>query len=306
MMGKRVTLFVRDGAEIERHRPADHAPVANYLQQLNTLILARHLTLLMIEAQKHRGASMAVLAGNREFMPRVKQSQQVIQRYLSVIDQLNRNGGELIEEDKWQSVKHDWLALIDHWQTDPVMTNFEFHNHFIDNMVRLIWELVGSARLSQAGESAGAGSEGMSGMVLNITLKLMPELLENIARVRGLATHVCSLGHSDVEFDSRFVTLIHSLNMNKEKMRIVSKALQHDTLCAVPSLPEILLHDHKLDQLQQTVSTKITGAGVIELNSKELFDFASDIIDAYSQVIHDGITFFRRRIEHRFGKADPY
>ena len=74
-------------------------------------------------------------------------------------------------------------------------------------------------------------------------------------------------------------------------------------LKAVPSLPEILLQDHKLDQLQQTVSTKIRGCPSIHINSEELFDFASEIIDTYSQVIHDGITFFRRRIEHELGRV---
>jgi len=231
-------------------------------------------------------------------LPRVKQSQKVIWRYLAVIEQLNQNSGGLISDEKLQSINHDWQVLIEHWQTDPVMTNFEFHNHFIDSMVKLVWEQVGSARLVQ-----GSKADGVSRMVLNITLKLMPELLENIARLRGLATHVCSLGHSDVDFDGRFISLISALNMNKEKMRIVCKALQHDTLRAVPSLPEILLHDHKLDQLQQTVSSTIVGSGSIELNSKDLFDFASDIIDTYSQVIHDGITFFRRKIERELGTA---
>jgi hypothetical protein len=294
-----VNLPNRDESSIKHETHAEtHVPVANYLQQLNTLILARHLTLLIIETQRHRGASMAVLAGNREFLPRVKQSQKVIWRYLAVIEQLNQNSGGLISDEKLQSINHDWQVLIEHWQTDPVMTNFEFHNHFIDSMVKLAWEQVGSARLIQGGEA-----EGVSRMVLNITLKLMPELLENIARLRGLATHVCSLGHSDVDFDGRFISLISSLNMNKEKMRIVCKALQHDTLRAVPSLPEILLHDHKLDQLQQMVSSTIIGSDSIELNSKDLFDFASDIIDTYSQVIHDGITFFRRKIERELGTA---
>ncbi|ALP53793.1 hypothetical protein Tel_11985 [Candidatus Tenderia electrophaga] len=302
-MSKPASLAIGEAATSAAGALADPAAAAaRYLQQLNTLILARHVTLLMIEAQKHRGASLAVLAGNREFMPRVVQSQQVIRRYLAVIDHLNRHSGKLIADAHMRTLKRDWLALIEHWQTDPAMTNFEFHNHFIDSMIKHIWQLVGDARLARARvESGGAAMPGMSKLVLNITLKLMPELLENIARLRGLATHVCSLGHSDTEFDSRFVSLIHALNMNKEKMRIVCRALQHDTLRAVPSLPEILLHDHKLDQLQQTVTRNISGAASIQLNSKELFDFASDIIDSYSQVIHDGISFFRRRIERELG-----
>ncbi len=300
-MSKGPNLSAAGAMDVGRARDTDtHAPVASYLRQLNTLILARHLTLLMIEAQKHRGASMAVLAGNREFESRVNQSQRLIQRYLDVIQQLNQQAGGLIPEEKWQGINRDWQALIEHWHTDPAMINFEFHNRFIDRLLKLVWELVDQARLVEAGRP----SEGMAHMVLSVTLKLMPELLENIARVRGLATHVCSLGHSDMEFDSRFVSLMHSLNMNKEKMRIISRGLRHDILRAVPSLPEILLHDHKLDQLQHTVGSRITGADRIRLNSEELFDFASDVIDTYSQVIHDGITFFRRRLERELGVSN--
>ena len=296
-MTKSVILPVQDELSIKRRQIDDPAPVVNYLNQLNTLILTRHVILLMIEVQKHRGASMAVLAGNREFAARVSQSQRIIHRYLEIIQQLNQQAGMLISEDRWQSINHDWQALIEHWQTDPVMTNFEFHNHFIDSMVKLIWEQVCNAHLVAAAKP----SEGTSRMLLTITLKLMPELLENIARVRGLATHVCSLGRSDAEFDSRFISLLHALNINKEKMRTISKTLQHNTLRAVPSLPEILLHDHKLDQLQQTVGSKIIGVDGIELSGKELFRFASEVIESYAQVIHDGITYFRSRAERQLG-----
>lgn len=296
-----MSLSAAEATDVGRVQDTDtHAPVASYLRQLNTLILVRHLTLLMIEAQKHRGASMAVLAGNRGFESRVNQSQRLIRRYLDVIQQLNQQAGGLIPEGEWQSINREWQALIEHWRTDPAMTNFEFHNHFIDRLLKLVWKLVDQARLVEAGRP----SEGMAHMVLSVALELMPELLENIARVRGLATHVCSLGHSDIEFDSRFVSLMHSLNMNKEKMRIISRTLRQDILRAVPSLPEILLHDHKLDQLQHIVGSRITGADRIRLNSEELFDFASDVIDTYSQVIHDGITFFRRRLERELGVSN--
>lgn len=280
-----------------------NAPVAEYLQQLNTLMLVRHVTLLMIEVQKHRGASMVVLAGNQEFANRVEHSQRVILSYIEIIQQLNLQAGEPIAREKWQSVTHDWQALIAHWQHDPVMANFEFHNHLIDLMVKLIWELISQCHFSGNARSESTEGEGMSQVLLTITLKLMPGLLENMARVRGLAAHVCSLGASSPEFDSRFVALLHDLSMTKEKMRAISRGLQHDTLRAVPSLPEILLHDHKLDHLKQIVSTRIIAATHITVESEELFDFASDVINTYAQVIHDGITYFRRGIVHQLQLA---
>ena len=270
-MNKIVNLSL-DDVGVKHDHPDGHAPVAEYLQHLNTLMLVRHVALLMIEVQKHRGASMAVLAGNQEFATRVEHSQCVIQRYIEVIQQLNLQAGQPIARDKWQSIKHDWQALIAHWQNDPVMANFEFHNHLIDCMVKLIWELISQCRFSCDAQSDSSVADEMSQVLLTITLKLMPELLENMARVRGLAAHVCSLGASSAEFDSRFVALLHDLNMNKEKMRVISRALQHDTLRAVPSLAEILLHDHKLDHLKQMVSTKIIGAADITVRSEELFD----------------------------------
>ncbi len=294
-MNKIVNLQLDEIGSQQLHQPDNHAPIAEYLQHLNSLMLVRHVALLMLEMQKHRGASMAVLAGNQAFVSRVDQSQSVIHRYIEIIQQLNQQTGQLISRDKWNSIKHDWQALIAHWQNDPVIANFEFHNHLIDRMVKLIWELSSHYRYS----SDDLAVEETPQIVLTITLKLMPELLENIARARGLATHVCSLGTSNAEFDSRFVSLLHDLNMNKEKMRVISRTLQRDTLRAVPSLPEILLHDHKLDHLKQMVSTKIIGATDITLKSDELFDFASDVINTYSQVIHDGISFFRSRIEQQ-------
>jgi len=281
-----------------------------YLKQLNLLTIIRHLSLLFMETQKHRGTSMAVLEGDLEFEPQVMHEQAVIQRLIYVIAYINRQSGESVFVEKWQGIEKDWESLVQNWRNDTVIANFEFHNHIIDSMVKLIWDLAGEAGYfsSLLRSKAIPGSDAVKAdllyseknqvLLIQIALKLMPEMLENIAKLRGLATRASVRGYCDSEAHSRFSCLLQSLNLNKERLRVTSRSLQHEALRAVPSLPSILLHEHRLDKLQTLIQNKVMVNGEISLKGLEIFGYATNIIDVYSQIIRDAVSTFQQRIEY--------
>lgn len=307
------TTIAKKEIEINAMTPAlavaDESPT-RYLQQLNLLTMTRHLSMLLMEAQKHRGTSMAVLEGDSAFEPQVLHEHSIIQRLIDVLSHLNKNHCRANLQKKWQDIEKDWQSLIHNWRNDTVIANFEFHSHIIESMVKLIWELAGEADYfslvyEQSAVAAGGDlksalfySEKNHELLIQISLKLIPEMLENIAKLRGLATHASVRGYCDGVTQSHFSYLLQSLNLNKEKLRLVSRSLQHDALRAVPSLPSILLHEHKLDQLQLMIQNKIMNNEEISVKGLYIFNFATEIIDVYSQIIRDAITAFQRRLEY--------
>ena len=282
----------------------------HYLQQLNLLTVIRHLSMLLMEAQKHRGTSMAVLEGDLEFEPQVLHEQYIMQRLIEVVNHFNQNYCPTVLADKWQNVEQGWQSLIHNWRNDTVIANFEFHSHIIESMVKLIWDLAGEAGYFSSvpdnnsitgygdTESTLIYSEKNHEHLIQISLKLMPEMLENIAKLRGLATHASVRGYCDGVTQSHFSYLLQSLNLNKEKLRLVTRSLQPDALRAVPSLPSILLYEHRLDQLQLLIQNKIMNNEEISLKGVYIFNFATEIIDVYSQIIRDAISAFQHRLEY--------
>lgn len=281
--------------------------VPNYLAQLNSLIIIRHLSHLLIETQKHRGASMAVLEGNEGFGDKVLEEQEVVARLIEVISSLDEQSSGLLTVESWAAVRRDWLELTEHWRDDTVIANFEFHSHFIERVIALIWDLVKQAtyfatpgiRNSHSNETDPAlcYSERNHHVLIKIAFHLMPGMLENVAKLRGLATHACVRGSCDLDTQSRFNHLQQMLNLNKETLRKESSALQHEALRAIPSLPSILLHEHKLVKLQSLINDEIVISDHISMESLDMFDFATEIIAIYSQIIRDAVIAFQRRIE---------
>lgn len=289
-------------------RKERNTPVPRYLNQFNILTIVRHLSLLLMEAQKHRGSGMAVLEGNSDFEPHVLRRQVVIQRLFDVINLIDRQCGHVLLTDQWKDIERDWQVLIQNWRNDSVITNFGFHSHIIDRLVKLIWDVTVSADYFSApiGNRNGESSESEVAWLyseqnhrdlVQITLHLMPELLENIAKLRGLATHASARGYCDSESRTRIGYFLQSLNLNSERLRVASRALQHEALRAVPALPAILLHEHKIVQLKQLIEQKVMIDGKISIKSVDVFNFVTEIIETYSRIIRDGINAFQRRIE---------
>lgn len=295
---------------INKKSPAsEQHTVGLYLRQLNSLGLIRQLSLLLMEAQKHRGISMAVLEGDVGFESSMQHEQAVIQRLMNVITQLNQQSDFVIEEDQWQLMNTDWQSLTDNWRNDTAMTNFEFHSSFIESIVNMIWTLCEKSVYfvslypgkqtdrSKHVDSLFLYSENNHHALVKISLSLMPALLEVIAKLRGLATHISVRGHCDAQARARFSPLLQALNINKEHLREASKSLQHDALRAVPALPSMLLYEHRLDQLQKLITNEIMIDGEIGIDGHDVFDFATGIIDDYSKIVSDAISAFQRRIE---------
>lgn len=279
--------------------------VEGYLAQLNSLLIIRHLNLLLIAAQKHRGATLASLDGGIDFAAKVPVLQQQIASYLSILERLNIQGGELISPADLAEIHREWEGLVCHLDESPVIASFELHSHFMDKLIKLIWRLAMRCQLfarkasSEHWQETDDYNERDHRALVQITMKLLPELIETIAKIRGLATHAAVCGVCDKPHQVRFSYLFQQLNSQNEALRKFSMSLKRDTLTGMPVLSQILLNDHKLGQLQHMVTHQIVVIDKIDLQGHVVFDFATDIIDIYHRVINDGVGRMQSYIEKR-------
>ncbi len=283
--------------------------VLEYTHQVNSLTLIRYLNLLVITCQKYRGAGIALLGGDITFENGVHALQRQIHWSLKNIRVLNQQYGSIIQDNEWFEIESHWEALTQNWRSDTVITCFEMHSHFIEMLHKLMWSICVNAyyfsmipKLDGAEIAPSSLKKVLSGhkdhqVLVQITMRLMPEMIETIARIRGIATHAVVCGVCDHEHKLRLSYLIQKLNAQKEQLAVVPKSLQHGTLTRLPSLAHLLLYEHKLDQLQQTLRNDVMCEGEINLVSQQLFEFATSIIDVYYNVIEDGMLYFQQNLE---------
>lgn len=287
-----------------------------YISQVNTLALIRHLNLLIISGQKHRGASLALIGGDYSFEPKLALLKEQIIRRINVISMLNTQYGQIVDAATLRSIEADWRLLETSDCGGTIKSCFERHNSFIESLLGLMWRTASSMYLANAGSSMAilddslvddrAAVKGHDGVIFNkdhrillkIIVRLMPELIETIAKLRGVATYAAVIGSCDEENQDRLSYLLQVLKNRKDQLAELSKSLGHTTLSTLPAITELFLHEHKLDQLQRIVRHDVIGSrGEIRVNSQEIFDFATSIVEVYYKAVEAGVDYFQHKIE---------
>ena len=100
-----------------------------------------------------------------------------------------------------------------------------------------------------------------------------------------------------VVVSSAFFLLNLLMNHQKENLIKALRPLQHYMLNGMPALVDTLLHEHKLNQLLNMVSQEIIGRNEIDLESHDVFNFVTDIIEIYYAVIKQGIVLIQNNSE---------
>lgn len=294
--------------------------ILDYLKQLNGLMLIRMLNPLIIACQQHRGASTVLLEGNSSFHPLVTALQLDIRKRLHAVRAINREYGYIIPERAVMEIELEWDVVVQEWSKDTVITNFDFHSHLIERLLGFMWDITQKAGhffspvasvVSADFQLDGSGvpviqNSSRKGIqikksdhhaVVAIVIRDIPELIETIAKVRGLATHTTVSSHCDKDHQLRLSTLLADMNHQKEKLSKSLRPLHHYMLSGIPALVDTLLHEHKLSQLIDMVNQEIIGRSKISLDSHQLFSFVTEIIEIYCAVVEQGIVLIQRNNE---------
>lgn len=281
-------------------RDPDVAYCRAYRRRQDIFLLIRQLNQLTKGVQRHRGMSMGLLAGSPFFRGDFAVLQRQLERLLRCLEVLVAETGLLSEREK-ANLHGAWETIRADWQDDDVIDNFELHSHFIialqgivTSLARMLERPVSDEIAEEFGLEAPEIQSGYPQMfkqieLLNFATRQAPEMIEQVARIRGLATYAAARKQCDIQLERKLRYAIGCARSANEKLRLQAERLEGLLGGAVPTLSMVKTYELKLMFLLNTVEMDILSGASITAESRQLFKLASEIVDVYLQVVEDSM-----------------
>lgn len=254
------------------------------------------------EVQRHRGMSMALLGGNLLFREEFERLQQQLERRLRSLQAFAGQTHDLLSARDQDNLRSAWATIRHDWQHDSVIDNYELHCHLIEQLLGMLaglgkqLEQPVSSLVENAGDVPVASLDGASYPkrfrhleVLHFTTRQMPAVVEQIGRIRALATYAAAIGHCDSHHDGKLRYVIQCTRVNNEKLRHQTKRLEGILEQDINLLGSLKSYEIKLVFLLNMVEMDILTGKKITADSNRIFNVATDIIEVYFKVVDDGL-----------------
>lgn len=271
-------------------------------QRQDLLLLARQLLQMIKAAQRHRGMSMALLGGNTEFQDQFQALQCQLERRLMTLQALvATTDGQLLPPHEQDNLQNAWTTISHDWQQDTVIDNYELHCHLIEQLLAMLASL--SRQLEKPVSSLvtpgdqnprEAGGHGYPNRVkylevLHFATRQMPAVVEQIGRIRALASYAAALGRCDQHHTGKLRYVIQCTRVNNEKLHHQTRRLEALLGGDTALLGPLKSYELKLMFLLNMVEEDILQQEEVSADSNRIFGVATDIIDVYLKVVEDSM-----------------
>ncbi len=279
-------------------KSAFNALCEDFRRREDALGLIFQLNQLIKAVQTHRGMTMALIGGNKGFRENFSSLQYQLDRRIAALQAFVARSGKLINRQQEESILLSWRTIRQDWQDDKLSDNFELHSHFIEELQNIVLGL--TKELEKPLESASQIDTVAHPQIfkqielLNFVGKELPDMIEQIARVRGLSTYMTASGEVDFSNDRKLRYVLQCARQQNEKLRHQSERLAKILDGAVSRLPEIKTIEFKLIYLLETVDNDVLGGRTIQTNTHQLFKLATELIDIYWAVVNEGFSVVRQ------------
>ncbi len=278
-----------------------------YRQRQDILLLIKQLNQMAKAVQRHRGMSMAILAGSTLFQGDFAILQLQVERRLTSLEVFAKQTGGLLTPRDKESLHNAWHTIRADWQDDDVIDNFELHSHFIEQLQAMTINLASMLERPVSVDVSDAAGKEWGGHerddypkmfkqieLLNFAVKQVPSMVEQVARLRGLATFAAAKGQCDYHHDRKLRYAITCARTSNEKLRAQAERLEGILQGGLPCLSLIKTYELKLMFLMNTVEMDILSGSTISANSHSLFKLATEIIDVYLKVVDEAMILIGR------------
>jgi hypothetical protein len=272
----------------------------NYFQRLDGLSLVQQLIQILKAVQRHRGMSMGALGGSPAFQQEIHQLQSQLERHFQMLEVFSHRSGKLISAHQQENLLSAWITISQDWQEDSVILNYELHCHLVEQLLTMVSGLgkqLETPLYAPANEQASLPSQRFNYLeMLHFSTRLMPEVAEQIGRIRALATYVSASHVCDQDFRTKLSYLIQCTRVNNEKLRHHIKRVEQKPDSELLLLGQLKSYEVKLAFLLSMVESDILG-DKIQADSRRIFDLATDIIDLYLRAVIEGTQVLQKWLE---------
>lgn len=284
-----------------KHTQADkfESVCESYFQRLDALSLVQQLVQILKAVQRHRGMSMGALGGSPSFQQEIRQLQLQLERHFQMLEVFSHKSGKLINSLQQENLLSAWVTISQDWQEDSVILNYELHCHLVEQLLTMISGLGKQLEtpLYPDTDNSSLPSQRFSYLeMLHFSTRLMPEVAEQIGRIRALATYVSASHLCDQDFRTKLGYLIQCTRVNNEKLRHHIKRVENKPDAELLLLGQLKSYELKLAFLLSMVENDILGDKV-QADSRRIFDLATDIIDLYLRAVIEGTQVLQKWME---------
>lgn len=271
------------------------------------MTLVYQLNQMVKAVQKHRGMSTALLAGNVAFVGDFDILQRQLERRLATLETFARETDGLLNQRDKENLHLAWETIRHNWQDDDVSDNFELHSHFVEQLHGMIFSLAKQLEqplTADLAESAGSTQLSTDGVVyprmfkqielLNFVARQLPDMIEQIAKIRGLSTYAAATGEVHYHNDRKLRFLLQCSRQQSEKLRHQAERLEGILNGKIKGLVELKNLELKLIYFLNVVERDVLSGREITASSHQLFKLATEFIDVYWAVVNEGLGLVRK------------
>lgn len=270
----------------------------NFNERQNVFNLIDQLNHLCRAVQRHRGLCLGLLAGEQVFAQSFHHLRRQMARRIELVVAFCELSDTVVTEEDVNKLCNDWNTIRDNWLDDSVLENFEFHSHFVSQLLLLVGRLAEkiqqpylhqlqsslTEQVDQVSRSASIYEE-----VLQFSTRQLPQFIELIGKTRALSVHVATTGNHCEDYEKKLGYLLQCINAEKVSIANVTAHFQQALGDQLPSMVTVKIHEYKLNFLLEKVNSDIIKHHKKSISGEEFFRLASDVIDAYWSAVDDGL-----------------
>ncbi|MFT3931451.1 MAG: methyl-accepting chemotaxis protein [Spongiibacteraceae bacterium] len=236
------------------------------------------LTRLIQAVQQHRGLSAGLLGGNNSMASAEQEKARLVDELISRTESTLQFG--LLENSQWRQIKEHWQSLHANGLSLPRADNFKQHTELVNALLVF--------KITAADVSALTLDPEMETYYLMlISVSEMPQLLEQLAKVRGQGTGILAAGSISEEEKFQLTILMNNLGARLDAMKT---NFEKTGTAATPQLKDKFTQfEQRCRDLAKDIGAHIL-SGKLDLNPQSYFAATTQIIDLGYEHALDGIT----------------
>lgn len=254
---------------------------------------------LIKDVQLHRGVSMGLLAGNNKLEKDLDTLQRRINRRLSSLGAFSYYSGTLLCPDDKKNIQLAWDTIRHDWRDDKLVDNFELHSHFIEKLLLKILDITNNLKVlvwedlykNQGDSSYPRHMQQLE--LLNFICSLLPITIENMAKIRGIASFAAEVGNVQDDQKRKLRYFLQCARENNVKAHHCAHRLHEVLNGALSAKYAIGELETQFTHFIDLVNHDVLSGKDIQTSSWQLFGLGTTIIDKYWQIIDDGLNLLR-------------